>query len=208
LQPAPPAWKSFENLLANVRINSSESFRRANEGELARCGAKQQDLQKAVMDALDEAAQIIFNNFGTNFLAVKQWSPDVLLDAMQALTSQLHIISRATTLYSVSLPNEIYQKIPERFKMWETLMSITSAALVPVCTFFQTTKVDLQNTAILDFARNVLGPSSTYIISIAQQFLWGTLYPATCFSSAVLRLWGHGCHIIFLPGFISGFISF
>jgi hypothetical protein len=208
LQPAPPGWKSLENLLANVRTNSSESFRRASDAELARCEAKQQVLQKAVMDALDEAAQIIFNDFGTKFLAVKQWSPGVLLDAMQALTSQLHTISRATTLYSVSLPNAIYQTIPERFKMWETLMSITSAALVPVCTFFQTTKVDLQNTAILDFARNVLGPSSTYIRSIAQQFLWGTLYPATCFSSAVLRLWGHGCHIIFLPGFISGFISF
>jgi hypothetical protein len=208
LHPAPPAWKSFENLLANVRTNSSEIFRKANDADLARCEEKQQDLQKAVMDALDEAAQIIFDNFGTKFLAVKTWSPDVLQDAMQALTSQLHTISGVTTQYSGSLPNEINQTIAQRFKMWETLMSITSAAVVPVCTFFQTTKVDLQNTAILDFARNVLGPSSTYTRSIAQQFLWGTLYPATCFSSAVLRLWGHGCHIIFLPGFISGFIPF
>ncbi len=116
------------------------------------------------MDALDEAAHIIFDNFGTKFLVVKTWSPDVLQDAMQALTSQLHTISGVTTQYSGSLPNEINQTIAQRFKMWETMMSITSAAVVPVCTFFQTTKVDLQNTAILDFARNVLGPSYTYMI--------------------------------------------
>jgi hypothetical protein len=60
-----PAWKSFENLLANVRTNSSEIFRKASDADLARCEEKQQDLQKAVMDALDEAAQIIFDNFGT-----------------------------------------------------------------------------------------------------------------------------------------------